>query len=146
MERTPSDGAESPPGGASEREYMSTRTSGSNGGADEQPLPGGWEMIDDSEGEDYRARESFRHVETGQRVVVRKHRRPTQMRNPETSTADTGYQAVVQTDGSEARLSFALSAETVAKSDAREFMAEYLAGDFDVAAAETPMGDAPVEW
>ena len=135
---TPCDRAWMPPS-------MSVKQPSADNDTEAQNLPGGWELTD-AKGVDYRAIEAFAHAETGQVVLVRRQRRPTQLHTPETSDTDTGYRTLVQDDDDVAPLSFALSAETVARSDAREFMDEYPEGDFDVGAAETPMGEGPVEW
>ena len=124
---------------------MSTSYANSDNGTGHEQLPDAWTEVD-AKGIDFRAIEAFEHRETGQVVLIRRQRRPTQLHTPETSETDTGYRALVQNDDGVAPLSFALSAETVARSDAREFMNEYPDGDFDIEATETPMGDSPVGW
>lgn len=89
------------------------------------------------------------HEETGQIVQIEPRRRPTQMRNPRTSTDDTGYQAMVypDADGKHGRpLTHELASKDVAYVTAIRFMAKYDGGDFEITPGDFDYDRGPVRW
>lgn len=106
--------------------------------------PGDWERVDgDLAHGDV---ERFVHAVTGQVVRVRRQRRPTQMHDPMSASDDTGYRTLVE-DEYAAPISPDLSDESIAREAAREFMAAYPDGDFEIPhPREQPYGGSPVEW